>query len=139
MTLAQRFAQIFGAIYILVGILGFIPPLLFEPSIANVVQPFTGFLLGIFAVNWIHSLAHLGIGAAGLATYRSVSAARTYSLAVGAAYGVLFVLGLVAPTVGGLMPLNAADNVLHLLTALVAFGVYYASPGTALDPRGTRL
>ena len=26
MTLAQRFAQIFGAIYLLVGIIGFIPP-----------------------------------------------------------------------------------------------------------------
>ena len=139
MTLAQRFAQIFGAIYILVGILGFIPPLLFGPSIANVVQPFTGFLLGIFAVNWIHSLAHIGIGAAGLATYRSVSGARTYSLAVGAVYAVLFLLGLVAPTVGGLLPLNMADNVLHLLTALVAFGAYFASPGTALDPRGTRI
>lgn len=139
MTLAQRFAQIFGAIYVLVGILGFIPPLLFEPSIANVVQPFTGFLLGIFAVNWIHSLAHIGIGAAGLATYRSVSGARSYSLAIGAVYGVLFLLGLFTPTLGGLMPLNAADNVLHILTALVAFGAYYASPGTALDPRGARI
>jgi hypothetical protein len=137
-TLAQRFAQIFGAIYVLVGILGFIPPLL-SGTIPNVVQPLDGLLLGIFAVNWIHSLAHLGIGAAGLATYRSVSGARSYSLAIGVAYGVLFLLGLVAPTVGGLLPLNAADNVLHLLTALVAFGAYFASPSSALDPRGTRV
>jgi hypothetical protein len=41
--------------------------------------------------------------------------------------------------VGGLLPLNAADNVLHLLTALVAFGAYFASPGSALDPREIRV
>jgi hypothetical protein len=28
MSLAQRFAQIFGAVYVLVGIVGFMPPLL---------------------------------------------------------------------------------------------------------------
>jgi uncharacterized protein DUF4383 len=83
--------------------------------------------------------AIIDIRPAGLATYRSVSGARSYSLAIGVAYGVLFLLGLVAPTVGGLLPLNAADNILHLLTALVAFGAYFASPSSALDPRGTRV
>lgn len=138
MTLAQRFAQIFGAIYVLVGILGFIPPLL-SGDIAGVIGPFDGLLLGIFPVNWIHSVAHIAIGAAGLATYRSVSGARSYSLAIGVLYGVLVLLGLVAPAVGGLMPVGGADVVLHLVTALVAFGAYFSSPRRAIDPRGTRI
>ncbi len=138
MTLAQRFAQIFGAVYILVGILGFIPPLL-SGDVAGVIGPFDGLLLGIFPVNWIHSVAHLAIGAAGLASYRSVSGARSYSLAIGVVYGVLVLLGLVAPAVGGLMPVGGADVVLHLVTALVAFGAYFTSPRSAIDPRGTRI
>ena len=138
MTLAQRFAQVFGAVYLLIGILGFVPPLL-SGDVAGVLGPFNGLLLGIFPVNWIHNVAHLAIGAAGLATYRSVSGARSYALALGVAYGVLVLLGLVAPAVGGLLPVGGADIVLHLLTALAAFGAYFASPSSRLDPRGTRV
>ncbi len=129
MTLAQRFAQAFGAVYVLVGVLGFIPPLLIG-SVPGTLGPFAGLLIGLFAVNWFHSVAHLAIGAAGLATYRNYTAARTYALVIGAAYLVLFLLGIfVGPvaTLGGLLPLNGWDDALHILTALVAFGAYFAS------------
>jgi uncharacterized protein DUF4383 len=88
-----------------------------------------GLLLGLFYVNWLHSLTHLLIGVAGLATYRSLSAAKAYTLAIGVAYAVLFVLGLIfcVTFLGGLLPLNGWDNVLHLLTALAAFRAYLAS------------
>lgn len=129
MSLAQRFAQIFGAIYLLVGILGFIPPL-FLGMEATGWGPFGGYLLGLFAVNWFHSIAHLAIGVAGLATFRNPTAARYYALVIGIAYTLLFLLGLFGGPVGpldGLLPLNGFDNVLHLLTALVAFGAYFFS------------
>ena len=131
MTIAQRFAQIFGAVYLLVGIIGFIPPLLLGSLPAGVVGPFAGLLLGLFAVNWFHSLAHLLIGAAGLATYRNHAAAKSYALALGIAYAGLFVLGLIFGLnfLGGLLPLNGADHVLHILTALIALGAYFASRG----------
>jgi len=137
MSLAQRFAQVFGVVYLLVGILGFLPfpPFLVEDIAVNVVAigPFSGLLIGLFAVNWFHSLAHLLIGVAGLAVYRSHPASRTYALALGVAYATLFVLGLIFGLnfLGGLLPLNGWDHVLHILTALVAFGVYFASPSTA--------
>jgi len=118
---------VFGAIYLLVGILGFIPPLLAGPMAWG---PLSGFLIGLFAVNWLHSLAHLLIGVGGLATFRSPDAAKAYALALAVAYALLFVLGLFGGPVGpldGLLPLNGWDNVLHLLTALIAFGAYYAS------------
>lgn len=128
MTIAQRFAQIFGAIYLLVGIIGFIPPLLVG-SVPGAVGPFTGFLIGLFVVNWFHNLAHLLIGAAGLATYRSPAGASAYALALGVAYTALFVLGLIfgLRLLGGLLPLNGWDHALHLLTALIAFGAYFAA------------
>ncbi|MDP8950688.1 MAG: DUF4383 domain-containing protein [Actinomycetota bacterium] len=132
MTIAQRFAQIFGGVYVLVGIIGFIPPLVVGDTPAPLGVPaLSGFLIGLFAINWLHSVAHLAIGAAGLASYRSEAAARTYALALGVVYLLLFVLGLIPGlnTVFGLLPLyGAADVLLHLLTALIAFGAYFASP-----------
>ena len=68
MTTAQRFAQVFGAVYMLVGIVGFLPPLLLGSLPAGVVGPSAGLLLGLFAVNWAHSLAHILTGAVALAT-----------------------------------------------------------------------
>ncbi len=126
-SLAQRFAQVFGAIYLLVGILGFIPPLLVG-VLPTVIGPFNGLLLGLFPVNWLHNLAHVGIGVAGLATFRNPLTARSYALAIGVLYLLLFLLGLILPNFFGLLPLGGADIILHLLTALIAFGAYYASP-----------
>ncbi len=137
MTLAQRFAQVFGAVYVLVGILGFIPPLLIG-GVPGTLGPFAGLLIGLFAVNWFHNVAHLAIGAAGLAVYRNHTAAQTYALVIGVAYLALFLLGIfVGPvaTLGGLLPLNGWDDVLHILTALVAFGAYFAS--RAPETRGS--
>ena len=130
MTLVQRFAQVFGAIYLLVGIMGFIPPLL---AAKTPDSSFMGLLIGLFFVNWLHSLAHLLIGVAGLATYRNLEAAKAYALTIGVVYAALFVLGLIfgVTFLGGLLPLNGWDHVLHILTAVVAFGAYFASRGTA--------
>jgi hypothetical protein len=131
MTIAQRFAQIFGAVYLLVGILGFIPiaPFLVG-EIPFVIGPFNAFELGLFPVNWLHNIAHIAIGAAGLASYRSPIGARSYALAIGVAYALLTVLGLIPglSIVFGLLPLFGLDVVLHLLSSLAAFGAYFASP-----------
>src|SRR5438270_12363678 len=58
MPLVQRFAQVFGIIYLLVGVLGFVLPLVLRPMPAA-WGPFSHYLFGLFAVNWLHSLAHL--------------------------------------------------------------------------------
>lgn len=135
MLWAQRFAQVFGVIYLVMGVAGFIPvpPLLVGELPSPVIGPFDGYLLGLFAVNWFHSLAHLSIGAIGLAVYRSPVGAMSYALALGVVYLLLFVIGLVANlgALGGLLPLNALDDLLHVLTAAVAFGAYFVSRGAA--------
>jgi hypothetical protein len=81
-------------------------------------------------VNWLHNIAHIAIGAVGLASYRSPVGARSYALGIGVAYAVLTVLGLIPGlnVLFGLLPLFGLDVVLHLLSALAAFGAYFASP-----------
>lgn len=130
MSLVQRFAQVFGAVYLLVGLTGFIPALLLGSLPAEVLGPLKGLQLGIFAVNWFHSLAHLLIGVAGLAVYRSYAGSKAYALVLGVAYLGLFLLGIFSGSVaalGGLLPLNAPDDVLHILTALIAFAAYFTA------------
>ena len=133
MSLAQRFAQIFGAVYLLVGILGFIPPLVpgAIPGLLGPFEPLSGFLLGLFAVNWLHSVVHLVIGAAGLASYRSPAAARSYAIGIGVLYLLLFLIGLILPIFFGLVPLGGApDLLLHLVSGGLALGIGLASPTT---------
>ena len=118
-------------VYLLVGIVGFVPPLL-TGNLPGVIGPFSGYLLGLFAVNWFHSLAHLAIGAAGLAVHRSFSASRAYALVIGAAYAALFLLGILSGgvgTLGGLLPLNELDDALHAVTALAALVLYSSRHG----------
>ncbi len=127
LSLVQRFAQVFGAAYLLVGLAGFIPLLLLGGLPPGVLGPFDGLQLGVFAVNWFHSVTHALIGVVGLAVYRSFSGSRSYVLALGVAYMALFLLGVLTrdvSTLGGLLPLNGADDILHLLTSLGAFVVY---------------
>ncbi len=139
MSLAQRFAQVFGIIYLVIGILGFIPVAPFlVGALPNVIGPFNGLLLGLFPVNWLHNLAHIAIGAAGLASYRSPVGARSYALAIGVLYLVLFLVGLVLPNFFRLLPLGGWDLILHLVSALIAFGAYFTSP-EAPRPASPRL
>ncbi len=56
--------------------------------------------------------------------------ARAYALILGVAYAGLFLLGILSAsvaTLGGLLPLNGFDNVLHVATALVAFAIYFTA------------
>jgi hypothetical protein len=129
MPFVRLLALVLGVVYTLVGILGFIPTFL-RGNLTDVNGPLAGNLLGIFAVNWFHSLAHLLIGLAGLAVYRSYTNSRTYALVIGIAYALLFLLGLLSGrvgTLGGLLPLNGADDILHIVTAAVLLFAYFAA------------
>lgn len=125
----QLVSLIFGIVYVVIGILGFIPPTV-EGQLPGVQGPLAGNLLGLFAVNWLHSLTHLLIGVAGIAASRRVAAARTFATIVGIAYLGLFVLSLLyesTATLEGWLPLNAADDVLHLVSAVLLLGVLLTS------------
>lgn len=113
-------ATVFGAVYVLVGLLGFA-----VTGGVGFVATEGGLLLGIFEVNPLHNIAHLLIGGAlliaGLANAR---AAKVTNTVVGAAYLLLGIVGFfIADTGANILALNTADHFLHLASALVLLGV----------------
>ena len=129
----RTFAGVFGAIYLIVGILGFVPGLVqpahHAPALA--VESNHGMLLGLFPVNLLHNVVHLLIGVWGLAASSNLPAARWYGRALAVFYGLLAVLGLfpATHTLFGLVPIHGHDVWLHAVSALVAgyFG-FVAAP-----------
>lgn len=120
MTTVQRVAQIFGWVFIAIGVLG-----LFLTGVDMDVEPDqVPHLLGLFPVNFLHNLVHLGLGIWGVVAARRWSSAKAYCQGAGVLYLVLMVLGFVAPTLFGLVPLYGNDIWLHAVLgiALAYFG-----------------
>ncbi len=113
-------ATIFGAVYLLVGALGFA----YTGGVGFVATQ-GGLILGIFEVNPLHNIAHLLIGAALLiAGLLSAVAAKTVNIVVGAAYLLLGIVGFfLAGTGANILALNTPDHFLHLASAIVLLGV----------------
>jgi len=129
---ARNFAFISGILYILVGIAGFIPTFVGVPAVAPdlAVNAGFGYLFGLFPINVLHNLVHLGVGAWGLASYSDPGRSRTYCQGLTIFYGLLAVMGLipVLRTTFGLIPIYSHDIWLHALTALIAGVIGFAIP-----------
>ncbi|MHA7218175.1 DUF4383 domain-containing protein [Arthrobacter sp. MDT1-48-3] len=128
-TTLQRTAQAVGVVFLLVGILGFIPGITSNYS----TMMFAGhqseaMLLGIFQVSILHNIVHLLFGVAGLAMSRTVSGARSYLLGGGILYAILWIYGLVIgqESAANFVPVNTADNWLHFLLAVGMIGLALA-------------
>jgi hypothetical protein len=122
----QKAAAAIGAVFLLVGVLGFIPGITTDYG----TMEFGGHhsdakLIGIFEVSILHNIVHLLFGVAGLALARTWSGARNYLLGGGAVYLVLWVYGLIIDegTAANFVPLNSADNWLHLVLGLGMIGL----------------
>lgn len=127
-TNVQKAALAIGAVFLLVGILGFIPGITTNVDQLSFAGHHSGaMLLGLFQVSVLHNAVHLLFGVAGLVLARSASGARSYLLFGGIIYLVLWIYGLVVDqeSVGNFVPLNDADNWLHLLlgVAMIALAL----------------
>jgi len=113
-------ATIFGAVYLLVGLLGFA----FTGGVGFVATK-GGLILGIFEVNPLHNIAHLLIGAALLiAGLTRAAAAKAVNITVGAVYLLLGIVGFfLVGTGANILALNTPDHFLHLVSAIVLLGV----------------
>ena len=111
-------ATVFGAVYLLVGLAGFL---------VTGGLPFAGQqgnALVVFDVNPLHNVVHLGIGLALLLASRSVAGARATNATIGAVYLLVGVLGLFLIGSGAnILALIGADNVLHLASAVLLLAV----------------
>jgi hypothetical protein len=129
----RYFALIFGIVYTLIGLLGFLPAALQPPPAGApdlAVDTLYGYLLGLFPVNVLHSIVHLLIGIWGIIAYRSYDASRTYAKANAVIFGLLTVMGLIPGlnTTFGLIPLFSHDVWLHFLNTLLAGYFGFVAP-----------
>ena len=115
MAWPQTLALAFGVIYLLVGIVGF-----FITGFDNFAGNAQDEMLLFFMINPLHNIVHIVIGLAGIALSRTLSGARTYGWLLAVGYAAAFVYGLIAINqTWDFLNINAADNVLHIATAIV--------------------
>ncbi|MBV9280520.1 MAG: DUF4383 domain-containing protein [Chloroflexi bacterium] len=123
--LTRYFALAVGLVYLLVGVIGFIPALYTSPPASAPHVDATasyGYLFGLFPVNALHDVVHILIGLIGIGCAARFVAARAYAKGLFLIYGLLTILGTMpqADTVWGLIPIFSGDVVLHAATALAA-------------------
>jgi hypothetical protein len=129
-------ALVVAAVFLLVGVLGFIPGITTEyDGMTFAGHESTAMLLGVFHVSILHNIVHLLFGVVGLVLARTVSGATGFLIGGGIVYLVLLVYGLVVDhdSAANFVPLNAADNWLHLF-----LGVGMIVLGLALCGRAAR-
>jgi Domain of unknown function (DUF4383) len=113
----QSAALLVGLVFLLVGILGFIPGITTNyDDLKFAGHNSDAQLLGIFDTSILHNIVHLVFGIAGIALARTWDGARTYLLGGGLIYLALFVYGAIVTGEKGanFIPMNWADNILHL-------------------------
>ncbi|MFC9358449.1 DUF4383 domain-containing protein [Rhodococcus sp. NPDC057014] len=141
-TPVQWAALLVGAVFLLVGILGFIPGI----TTGYDTLTFAGHhsdaqLLGIFNVSILHNLVHLLFGVIGIAAARTAGAAKAFLIVGGLVYLVLWVYGLVIDldSAANFVPVNTADNWLHfaLGVAMIALGLLATKIGPPVTTTAT--
>jgi hypothetical protein len=128
--MVTRVAMVFGVVFLLVGILGLIAP----GGMQMGADPAPATVLGLFAVNLLHNIVHLLFGVWGLLASRSFTAAKSYAQIGGVSYIVLAILGFVAPTTFGLIPIGGNDIWLHAALGVVLAGVGFTAKGGMAAP-----
>ena len=129
----RTFALVFGIVFLLAGVSGFIPGLL-HPVHADApplsVNSGYGLILGLLPVNLLHNLVHLLFGALGIVAFAGWLAPRLYAQVVALSYGLLVILGLMpfTNTLFGLVPIYGNDVWLHAVLAAIAAYFGFASP-----------
>lgn len=120
-TTIQKLAAVFGVVFIVVAIVGFVTPggMNMQPSDpASAARA-----LGIFPVNLLHNVVHLVFGIWGLAASRSWDGSKHFFVWAGVIYAILTVLAFVSPNGFGFVPLGGPDIGLHCLLAIVMLAI----------------
>jgi hypothetical protein len=130
----QTLGLAFGAIYLLVGIVGFF--VTGFDNFANNAQDHE--MLLVFAINPLHNIVHILIGVVGLALSRTLAGAKTFGLLLAVGYGLAFLYGVIAVNAEwDILNINWADNVLHIGSAIVGGAIYAGADKFA--GRGSRV
>jgi uncharacterized protein DUF4383 len=128
-------ARLFGVVYLLVGIAGFVPALSSPtpadaPPLLAPVMAFYSSLLHYFPTNVVENIVHVLLGLWALVAGASVAGARTFFRS---AFWILLVLGILGlfsatKTLFGLAPLYGYDVWLHFALAVISGLIGYLMP-----------
>ena len=120
-TTIQKLAAVFGVVFLLVAIVGFLATggMAMQPT-----DPATAAkILGYFPVNLLHNVVHLLFGLWGIAASRSWAGAKQFFVWGGAIYLFVTIAGFISPTGFGFIPLGGADIGLHCVLAIVMLAI----------------
>jgi hypothetical protein len=137
MSITQLLATVVAVTFVLVGVLGFVPGVVSHyDDMTFAGHESDAMLLGLFDVSVLHNVVHLLFGVVGLAMARTAMRARTFLLAGGLVYLVLWAYGLAVDqaSTANFVPINDADNWLHL--GLGAGMLVLGAVAPAMDRRG---
>jgi hypothetical protein len=120
-------AAVVAAVFLLIGILGFIPGITTNYDTMQFAGHESGaMLLGVFQVSILHNIVHLLSGIVGLPLARTVAGARSFLIGGGIIYTLLWLYGLIIDQESGanVIPVNDADIWLHfgLAVGMIALG-----------------
>ena len=132
-TPAQWYCLLAGAALLLAGILGFLVDSSFDTG-----GDIDGDALIGFEVNGFHNIVHILSGLVLLGASAKRASAKGVALAFGLVYGLVALIGLIdGDTVFGLIPVNPADNILHIALSLAGILAALASDSDDRDRKGT--
>jgi hypothetical protein len=137
-TAVQKAAMAVGAVFLVVGVLGFIPGITSNyDTLGAAGHESEAMLLGIFQVSILHNIVHLLFGVAGLAMAKRAASARTYLVGGGLVYLLLWLYGLLIDkeSQANFVPVNSADDWLHLVLGLGMIGLGVALSRRVADDR----
>jgi uncharacterized protein YacL len=120
----KKAATVVGAVFLLIGILGFVPGVTME---SDGVKK----LLGLFQVDATHNLIHILSGLAFLAAAQKERWARLAFQVFGVVYALVTLIGFMVGEGGsvlGLFHVNLFDNILHLVLAAAFLYLGFATP-----------
>jgi hypothetical protein len=109
----QVVALVFGTVYLVVGVLGFLP------FLGGSYTQTPNNLLGLVPINLLHNIVHLIIGVAGIAAAATVANSHMYLKTFGIVLLALGVVGIFVQNPFQLVPIGGFDVAIHLVTGAV--------------------
>ena len=133
----QRAATLFGAVFALVTILGFIPGVTTNYDGLTTFDGVGAEIFGVFGVNVLENLAHGLFAIAGFTAAASWAASKNYFVWGGVVYIALWLYGLLGgseeESSANFLGMNSASDWLHFALGLAMLGI-----GFLLSRRVTR-
>jgi hypothetical protein len=131
----RTFALVYGIVFVVLGIAGFIPGFVVPDHTGMETQTAQfgeGLLLGLFPTNAIHNIFHLLWGIWGILSMGDARRAWIYATITAAVYILLSAVGWAwgLNTALGVLPLHGNDVWLHLGLGLVALAAALTTHGS---------